>query len=199
VFFARTCWQYIHCTERHYPLLAFICIRSFAKLSYLVFFLGAELHESSVHIVQWRRGQSRSRALRLGLGGRARRRSARRSRGRTSRGTWGRHRGAILQGLQWGLQRGLKRSSMGIDTVGHQSAVRSWDGTRTSWASRGGRCAIGGAGVAIGRTDSVRGWLGGLGRLRRVGVTAQTGTLEKMLFLARGVLCANLLAVDTLH
>jgi hypothetical protein len=30
-------------------------------------------------------------------------------------------------------------------------------------------------------------------------MTAETRALEEMLFLARGVLCANLLAVDTLH
>ena len=88
---------------------------------------------------------------------------------------------------------------MRVDTIGHDGAIRSWDGTRTSWTCRGCGWAIGSAGVAIRGTDSVRGGLGGLGRLRRVGVTAQTGTFKEMLFLSRSVLCSNLLAVYTLN
>jgi hypothetical protein len=87
---------------------------------------------------------------------------------------------------------------MGVDTIGHESAIGSRDGTRTS-CCRGSSWATGSSGIAIGRTDSVRGGLGGLGRLRRVGVTSQTGTFKEMLFLSRGILCSNLLAVYTLN
>lgn len=87
---------------------------------------------------------------------------------------------------------------MRVDTIGHEGAIGRWNRTGTSW-TRGSSCwAIGSSRVAIGRSDSVRGGLGGLRRLRRVGMTAQTGTFKEMLFLSRGVLCSNLLTVDTL-
>lgn len=88
---------------------------------------------------------------------------------------------------------------MRVDTIGHEGAIGSWDSARTSWTCRGGSRAIGGSGVAIGRTDSVRGGLGSLGRLRRVGVTAQTWTFKEMLFLSRSILCSDLLTVYALN
>lgn len=86
---------------------------------------------------------------------------------------------------------------MRIDAVSHQGTVGSWHGGRISRAAWSGRRAIGGAGVAIARANAI-GSLGRLIRLGRVGVTTKTGALEEMLFLSRGILCTNLLAVDAL-
>lgn len=85
---------------------------------------------------------------------------------------------------------------MRVDTIAHQCAIRSWDG-RTSWTWGSSCRAAGSAGVSIGSTDAIGG-LGRLGRLGRVGMTAQARTLEEMLLLSRGILRADLLAVDTL-
>ena len=86
---------------------------------------------------------------------------------------------------------------MRIDTVGHQGAggSRHGRGTTSAWS---GRRAIGSAGVAIRSANAIRA-LGGLVGLGRVGVATETGTLEKVLFLSRGVLCTNLLTVDALN
>lgn len=86
---------------------------------------------------------------------------------------------------------------MRVHSVGHEVAIGSWHGGRATrpWS---GRRATGSTGIAIGRGDAV----GGLRRLvwlRSIGVTTKTGALQKMLLLSRGVLCANLLAVDALH
>lgn len=160
----------------------------------LVLFLGAELHKGRVHVVQRRRREIGSAAPRLGFGSRTRRRRGRRRGARGSSWRTGRrHRWAVLQSLQRSLHRGCMR----IDPVGHHGAIGSWDG-RACGTRGSSRRAIGGAGVAIRRADAIRGRRG-LGGLRRVGVTAQTGALEEMLLLSRGILCTDLLAVDTLH
>lgn len=85
---------------------------------------------------------------------------------------------------------------MRIDAIAHQGAIRCRD-RRARWASCCGRRTIGGTGVSIRRTDAIGG-LGGLGRLGRVGVAAQAGTFKEMLLLSRGILCTDLLTIDTL-
>lgn len=87
---------------------------------------------------------------------------------------------------------------MRIDTVGHQCAVGSGNG-RASSRARWCCCrTIGGTGVSIGGADAV-GSGSRLGRLRRVRVASQTRAFKKMLLLSRGILCADLLTIDTLH
>ena len=89
---------------------------------------------------------------------------------------------------------------MWIDAVGHHGPVGSRESTRArARARRGGRGAIGGGSIAISSGDAIRGGLGGLGLGLGVSVAAEAGALEQVLLLARGVLCANLLAVDTLN
>lgn len=94
------------------------------------------------------------------------------------------------------LQRSLHRGGMGIDAVGHHGSIGGGQGTgarASTWC--GGRGAIGGGRVSVGRGDAVGRGLGlGLG----IGVATQTGTLEEMLLLAGSVLRTNLLAVDAL-
>ena len=86
---------------------------------------------------------------------------------------------------------------MRINAVGHHGAIGSRDG-RASWARRSSGRPVGRAGIPIRGTNAIRG-LGGLSRLRRVRMAAQTRTFKEMLLLSRGVLCTNLLTVDTLH
>lgn len=86
---------------------------------------------------------------------------------------------------------------MRIDAVGDHGAIGCGDG-RACWTRCSSSWTIRGAWVSIGRTDTIGG-LGGLSRLGRVGMTAQAGTFEEMLLLSRGILCANLLTVDTLN
>ena len=90
---------------------------------------------------------------------------------------------------------------MRIDPVRHHRTVGGRKGSSRTWAStrRSGRWTIGGRRVAIGSIYTVGRGLGGLSlRLRSTGMTTETRTFEQVLFLTRGVLCANLLAVDTL-
>lgn len=88
---------------------------------------------------------------------------------------------------------------MSIDTVRHHGTVGSRESTGPRASTRrGGRSTIRGGRVSIGSSDAIRGRGGGLGLGLGIGVAAETGTLKQVLLLARGVLCANLLAVDTL-
>lgn len=142
----------------------------FALRFYLVFFFGAELHESGMDVVQWRRRKIRCAGFRLrlrgwALGMRGWRRRARRCGGWAGR----RHGRAVLQRLQRGLQWGLHRSGMRVDTVRNQGTIGSRNG-RACWARRRGGRAIRSARVSVGRADAIGG-LGGLRWLRRVGVT----------------------------
>ena len=148
-----------------------------------------------MHVVQWRCRQIGSARLWFGLRRRTRRRDRWRRRARrcahrrrTRRGHWG-----PVQSLQWSLQ----RRSMGIDAIGHQSAIGRRD-SRTCRTRRSSSWAIGSTGISVGRADAI----GGLGRLcglRRVGMTTKARTLEEVLLLSRSILCTNLLTIDTLH
>jgi hypothetical protein len=87
---------------------------------------------------------------------------------------------------------------MGTDAVWHHTGSRSSQGTMPwgrPWSGRA--CGVGIRGVSIWSADAIRSWLGGLGLLS-LGA-AKTRTLEQVLLLARGVLCADLLAVDALY
>ena len=172
------------------------------KSSYLVFLFSAELDKRRMYIIQRRRGKTR-RGRRFLLGLRRRTRALLRggARGRTStsgrRRTGGRQSTATRHVGQWGLH----GRSMRIDPVRHYGTVGSRkgsSGTRTS-TRRSCRWTIGSRRVAIGSIYTVGRGLGGLSlRLRSTRMTPETRTFEQVLFLTRGVLCANLLAVDTL-
>lgn len=174
--------------------------------SYLVFLLSPELDKGGMYIIQRWRGETRSRrgrrgGFRLGLGSRPRALLGGSPRGRP--GASGRGRAGCGQGTPAGhiRQRGLHRCGMGVDPVRHHGTVRGRQGTSRTrpGGRRGGRRPVGSGRVTIGSADTVGRGLGGLGlRLRSTGMTAETGALEQMLFLARGILCADLLAVDAL-
>jgi hypothetical protein len=86
---------------------------------------------------------------------------------------------------------------MGVDIIRHHGPVGSRQSPRTGTSAwRGGGRTIGSGRVSIWRSDAVGTGRGGLGL--GLAVAAQTGTLEKMLLLTRGIFCANLLTVDTL-
>ena len=91
-----------------------------------------------------------------------------------------------------------------VDAVGHHGSIRGGQGTGPACSSRSGGGSsgwvIGTGGVAIGAEG-----IGLLVRLRLrlrwgrgVRMTAQAGTLEQVLLLARGVFGADLLAIDAL-
>lgn len=97
------------------------------------------------------------------------------------------------------LQRRLHGGSMGIDAVRHHGPVGSRQGTwarASAWCS--GCSAIGSRRIAIGSTDAIGGGLSSLRLSLGVGMATETGALEQVLLLTRGVFGADLLAVDTL-
>ena len=172
------------------------------KSSYLVFLFSAELDKRRMHIIQRRRWKTR-RGRRFLLGLRRRTRALLRSgaRGRTSTSGWGRTGGRQSPATRHVGQWGLHRCRMRIDPVRHYGTVGGRKGssrTRTS-TRRSCRWSIGGRRVAIGSIYTVGRGLGGLSlRLTSTRMTPETRTFEQVLFLTRGVLCADLLAVDTL-
>lgn len=94
------------------------------------------------------------------------------------------------------LERSLNGSRMVVDSIGHHGPVGRGQLGGGSARRSGGR-PIGSRRVAVGRADAV-GACCSCRRLRRGRVAAKPRALEQMLLLARGVLCANLLAVDAL-
>lgn len=91
---------------------------------------------------------------------------------------------------------------MRIDTVGHHGAVRCGEGSSCGPRARPrarGRRAIWCCVVPVRRGDAIRASSSSLLGLSSSGLLlAETGTLEQVLLLARGVLCPDLLAVDAL-
>lgn len=100
------------------------------------------------------------------------------------------------------LQRALDGIGMRIDTVGHHGAVRCGEGSSCGPRARPrarGRRAIWCCVVPVRRGDAIRASSSSLLGLSSSGLLlAETGTLEQVLLLARGVLCPDLLAVDAL-
>ena len=88
---------------------------------------------------------------------------------------------------------------MRIDAVRHHGPVGSRQGT---WARARAWCsgcrAIGSRRISIGSTDTIGSGLSSLRLSLGVGMATETGALEQVLLLTRGVFGADLLAVDTL-
>lgn len=151
----------MHWTDRHWIHSLIYTMRLLTQQShpYLVFLLSAELDESSVNIIQRRRGQIRGACPRLTrrLG----------SMNRTLLGLrYGRRTGwccGSTRRRQWRtvrqiLQRRLHRGSMRVDAVGHHRSVcvgqraRRWPRAR-SWGC--GSWSIWSCGIAVGRADAI--------------------------------------------
>lgn len=165
-------------------------------ISYLVFLFGTELDKGSMDIIQ--RGGRNARGTRfwLWLRSRAGRLLSGSNGGRTCGGrAGGRQRGAAGHALKRSLHRGVR-----IDAVGHHRPVGGRKGTGTGCGcSRSRNWSIRCCRISIWSADTIGNWLSGLGlRIRGIGMTSETGALGQMLLLARGILRANLLAVDAL-